>query len=53
MCDKCCCSNPEKLKDKPENCTAHQIAKCHPESNGHPCEREPEEKQDQKSECGS
>ena len=53
MCDKCCCSNPEKLKDKPENCTAEQIAECHPETDGHPCEEKPADRQKERPESGS
>ena len=39
MCknNSCICTNPEKLKDKPENCTPEQIAECHPEDQKHPC----------------
>lgn len=37
MC-KDCCEHPEKLKDKPENCTPEQIKECHGETAAHPCE---------------
>jgi len=53
MCDKCGCTKPEKLKDRPENCTAEQIAECHPESKGHPCEAEGGDQQEQQSKSGS
>jgi ArsR family transcriptional regulator, arsenate/arsenite/antimonite-responsive transcriptional repressor len=39
MCNGCC-EHPEKLKDKPENCTPEQIKECHGEVEGHPCEKE-------------
>ena len=47
MCEEksCCCTNPEKLKDKPETCTPEQISKCHPNSDGHPCGEKKEESQ--------
>jgi len=38
MCQECC-QQPEKLRDKPENCTAEQIKKCHGDTNDHPCSR--------------
>jgi hypothetical protein len=38
MCEGCGCANPDKQKEKPEECTPEQIKKCHPESEGHPCE---------------
>jgi hypothetical protein len=44
MCDKCGCTNPEKLQNKPEQCTPEQLAECHPEAKDHPCE---ETKQDE------
>ena len=43
MCENCC-QQPDKLKDKPENCTAEQIRECHGESDQHPCERAEEDK---------
>lgn len=33
------CRQPENLKDKPENCTAEQIKKCHGDSREHPCRK--------------
>lgn len=36
MC-QCCCERPEKLKGKPEDCTAEQIKACHGDDKGHPC----------------
>ena len=36
MCQNCC-QKPEELKDKPENCTPEQIAKCHGDAQAHPC----------------
>ena len=36
MCD-CKCQHPEKLKEKPEQCTLEQIKKCHGDEKGHPC----------------
>ena len=45
MCkDVSCCQKPEKLKGKPEECTPEQIAECHPDQEGHPCEKETEDK---------
>jgi hypothetical protein len=39
MCkDKC--EHPEKLKDKPENCTPEQIKECHGDTKDHPCVKE-------------
>jgi len=39
MCEEksCGCTNPARLKDKPETCTPEQSSKCHPHSDGHPC----------------
>lgn len=31
------CEQPEKLKDKPEECTPEQIKECHGEVPEHPC----------------
>lgn len=31
------CHNPEKLKDKPENCTPEQIEECHGDRKIHDC----------------
>jgi hypothetical protein len=28
---------PEKLKDKPKNCSSEQIKECHGEDKEHPC----------------
>ena len=36
MC-QCCCERPEKLKDKPEDCTPEQIKECHGDNKSHPC----------------
>ena len=39
MCDcGCGCTNPEKKVKDPKKCSPEQIAECHPESKGHPCE---------------
>jgi len=39
MCDcGCGCANPEKKVKDPKKCSPEQIAECHPESKGHPCE---------------
>jgi hypothetical protein len=32
-----CCEHPDKLKGKPEDCTAEQIKECHGEQQDHPC----------------
>lgn len=39
MCcqEKALCMFPEKLKDKPENCTPEQIKECHGDDKDHPC----------------
>ena len=37
MCD-CGCTSPEKKVKDPKKCSPEQIAECHPESKGHPCE---------------
>ena len=39
MCENCC-QQPEKLKDKPENCTPEQIRECHGDTKEHPCTKE-------------
>lgn len=31
------CEQPEKLKDKPEECTPEQVKECHGEVIEHPC----------------
>lgn len=37
MCQNCC-QQPDKLEDKPENCTPEQIRECHGDANEHPCD---------------
>ena len=39
MCQDCC-QRPNKLMDKPENCTPEQIRECHGDSGEHPCTKE-------------
>ena len=39
MCQNCC-QQPDKLKDKPENCTPEQIRECHGDDKDHPCVKE-------------
>jgi ArsR family transcriptional regulator len=39
MCENCC-QQPDKLKDKPENCTPEQIRECHGDTKDHPCTEE-------------
>ncbi len=39
MCQDCC-QRPEKLKGKPEDCTAEQIRECHGDTQEHPCKPE-------------
>jgi ArsR family transcriptional regulator len=39
MCENCC-QQPDKLKDKPENCTPEQIRECHGDTEGHLCKKE-------------
>jgi ArsR family transcriptional regulator, arsenate/arsenite/antimonite-responsive transcriptional repressor len=39
MC-KDCCGHPEKLKEKPEECTPEQIKECHGDTIDHPCKGE-------------
>ena len=36
MCQNCC-QQPDKLKDKPENCSPEQIKACHGDEKDHPC----------------
>ena len=36
MCQNCC-QQPDKLMDKPENCTPEQIKECHGDTQEHPC----------------
>jgi len=46
MCQsKSSCTHPEQLKGEPKDCSAEQIAICHPGDNGHPCEIEEVEKE--------
>lgn len=45
MCQDCC-QKPEKLKDKPENCTPEQIKQCHGETGEHPCTKEDSTRKD-------
>ena len=46
MCkNESCCLKPEKLKGKPEECTPEQIAECHSDEEGHPCEEGKKDKQ--------
>jgi ArsR family transcriptional regulator len=39
MCQNCC-QQPNKLMDKPENCTPEQIRECHGDTGQHPCTKE-------------
>jgi ArsR family transcriptional regulator len=39
MCQNCC-QQPNKLMDKPENCTSEQIRQCHGDAKEHPCTNE-------------
>jgi DNA-binding transcriptional ArsR family regulator len=39
MCQNCC-QQPDKLKDKPENCSPEQIRECHGTAKEHPCVKE-------------
>ena len=39
MC-QACCQQPNKLMDKPDNCTPEQIRQCHGDSEEHPCTEE-------------
>ncbi len=34
------CQKPEKLKDKPQNCSKEQIEKCHGDVKDHSCTKE-------------
>ena len=38
----CCCQFPEKLKDRPEDCSEEQIKECHGETGSHQCTQEKE-----------
>ena len=45
MCqEKSICIHPEKLKEEPKDCSAEQIAICHPGEKSHSCEAEESEK---------
>jgi hypothetical protein len=47
MCQsKSGCTHPENLKGEPKDCSAEQIAICHPGEKDHPCEMEEVEKKD-------
>ena len=35
-----CCQQPDKLQDKPENCSPEQIRQCHGDTKEHPCTKE-------------
>jgi hypothetical protein len=35
-----CCQQPNRLKDKPQNCSPEQIRECHGGTKGHPCIKE-------------
>ena len=39
MCQNCC-QQPNKLTDKPENCSPEQIKECHGDASEHPCTKE-------------
>ncbi|MBW2432531.1 MAG: winged helix-turn-helix transcriptional regulator [Deltaproteobacteria bacterium] len=39
MCQNSC-QKPDKLKDKPENCSPEQIRECHGDTKKHPCLKE-------------
>jgi ArsR family transcriptional regulator len=39
MCQNCC-QQPDKLMDKPENCTPEQIRQCHGDAKEHACIKE-------------
>jgi len=36
MCQDCC-QQPEKLKDRPQECSPEQIKECHGDTAEHPC----------------
>ena len=36
MCQDCC-QQPEKLKDRPQECSPEQIRECHGDKAEHPC----------------
>ena len=39
MCQNCC-QQPDRLMDKPENCTPEQIKECHGDTTEHPCTKD-------------
>ncbi len=44
MCDeKNKCQQPEKLEEKPEECSPEQVEECHGDVKEHPCTEETEE----------
>jgi DNA-binding transcriptional ArsR family regulator len=43
MC-KDCCQQPDRLKEKPGDCTPEQIKECHGDEKDHPCASKKEEK---------
>jgi hypothetical protein len=36
-CETHCCEKPDRLRDKPQECTPEQIRECHGEVQEHPC----------------
>ncbi len=42
--EKTKCQKPDKLKGKPEECTAEQIKECHGDAPQHPCLQRPKGK---------
>jgi hypothetical protein len=45
MCqEKSSCSHPENSKEEPRECSAEQIAICHPDGESHSCEAKESEK---------
>jgi len=44
MCERSKCCKPEKLKDKPEQCSSEQVKECHGDTKEHPCTRSEAEK---------
>jgi hypothetical protein len=46
MCDeKNKCQQPEKLEEKPEECSPEQVEECHGDVKEHPCTEETEQKE--------
>jgi hypothetical protein len=43
MCEKCGCTDPDKRKENPEECTPEQVKECHPDAKDHPCEQKKED----------